>query len=82
VPRRQGSRLFGVFGTSAFVFRVNAAVDKALRRSGLNELIRLGGIEDPVALCPALNWTLHEGILRSDEELSQWRDDRKSELGL
>ena len=57
--------------------------DEALRRSGLNELIRLAvGVEDANDICAALNWALHEGMHLPDEELSQWRLDRKTELGL
>jgi methionine-gamma-lyase len=57
--------------------------NEALQRSGLSELIRLAvGVEDPHDLCAALNWALHEGMLQSDEELGQWRADRKRALGL
>jgi len=56
---------------------------EALERSGLSELVRLAvGVEDPHDICAALNWALHEGMLLSDEELSEWRADRKNALGL
>lgn len=55
--------------------------DDALRRNGIDQLIRLGvGIEDADDLCAALNWALHHGMKMSDDELEQWRTKRADDL--
>ncbi|MBL4633205.1 MAG: PLP-dependent transferase [Kofleriaceae bacterium] len=55
----------------------------AMQRNQIEELVRLGvGIEAPADICAALNWALHHGVKMSDEELTTWRKQRASELGL
>ena len=57
--------------------------DDALRRNGIDQLIRLGvGVEECDDLCAALNWALHQGAQCSDEDLETWRADRATSLRL
>lgn len=55
----------------------------ALERNGIESLVRLGiGMEDADDICAALNWSLHRGMSLSVDELTQWRNERASALGL
>ncbi|MCA9713873.1 MAG: PLP-dependent transferase [Myxococcales bacterium] len=55
----------------------------ALRRAGLDRLIRLGvGVEDGSDLIACLNWALWHGQELSDDDLRAWQAARREQLGL
>jgi cystathionine beta-lyase/cystathionine gamma-synthase len=55
----------------------------ALERNGIECLVRIGvGMEDADDICAALNWALHHGMSLSKDELTAWRNERSSALGL
>jgi len=57
--------------------------DESLRRSGINQLIRIGvGLENSEDICAALNWSLHHGVNLSEDEIRAWQRERAEGLAM